>query len=738
MPTVPRRPILFRFASLWIGCLLIAATVFVYWPVRHHDFVEYDDGPYVKSNPKVQAGLTVDGVRWAFQTTHGGNWHPVTWLSHMLDCEWFGVSAGEHHLTNLFFHVCNALLLFGVLRCMTGTVWRSGLVAALFALHPLHVESVAWVAERKDVLSTCFFLLTVWAYAVFVERSKVQSPKSKVFYGLSLVFFALGLMSKPMLVTVPFVFLLLDYWPLGRIRFEGTDKRGRSLLPLFQEKLPYFLLSGLCCCVALWSQHRAGAVSSFDAVPLGPRLANAVVAYGRYLGKTFWPDNLAVFYPPPPDGWSFGQVVVVGALILLITALAILRARKEPCFVTGWFWYLGTLVPVIGLVQVGEQSLADRYSYIPLIGIFVCLAWGLAILANHPRVGRTAVVAATVGALAMSAVLARFQVGRWRNTDTLFSHAAKVTVNNHVAYGNLGLYFADEGNLKVGGALSHAALRIAPRSGQVQNNLGLLLEKQGWLAEAAGHYLAAQRAHPGLAESYNNLGAVYIKQGRLTDALDQLREALRLQPDSADIRYNLGLALSLNDQPEEARVQLETALRLRPDFAKAHYQLGIVMAKLRDTAAAQEHLHRALALGFDPANVHEQLGNVFFRRGDPAAAAKHYREALKLQPRHLGSLNNLAWILATDMDDRLRNGSEAVELAKRAMALSAQPQPEALDTLAAAYAETGDFPAAIATTERAIALARANGPAGLVPQLEVRLRLYRSGLPFHEDRGGRP
>src|SRR6266545_2204624 len=394
-----------------LTCLLVGGiTLATFWPVTRHDFIYYDDPDYVTENPYVQTGLNWQSVVWAFTTGHSGNWHPVTWLSHMLDCQVFGLKPGYHHLTNVLFHAANTLLLFLVLERMTAAFWRSAFVATLFALHPLHVESVAWVAERKDLLSTFFGLLTLWAYARYCKESKARGPRAKVFYGFALLLFALGLMSKPMLVTWPFVLLLLDFWPLRRLCYQPGGRFGRDFLRLVREKVPFFCLVTISSIVTFLVQDRRGYVMTVGGVSLALRLVNALVSYVKYLGKTVWPAGLAIFYPhpeiryPASDQWPLWQIVAGALLLTLISAFAVLRLKRQPWLATGWLWYLGTLVPVIGIVQVGAQAMADRYSYVPLIGVFICLVWGIADVLAPRRLGRPALaamgLAATVACVA--------------------------------------------------------------------------------------------------------------------------------------------------------------------------------------------------------------------------------------------------------------------------------------------------------------------------------------------------
>src|ERR1035437_7445573 len=481
----------FKFARalsnpVWLCLLLAAVTLAVYWPVTRYDFVNYDDPDYFFSNHHVLAGVTAGNVVWAFTTGHASNWHPLTWLSLMLDAEFFGKGPAGPHFTNLVFHAANAVLLFLLLWRLTAATWRSGFVAALFALHPLHVESVAWISERKDVLSTFFGLLALWAYARYVEKSKVQCPKSKVFYGLTLLFFAFSLMSKPMLVTLPFLMLLLDYWPLKRF----------TILRLVREKMPFFMLSVASCVVTFIVQQKGGAVVKLARIPMTGRIENAFVAYARYLDKTLWPASLANPYPHPGH-WEFPLMIYSVVLVAGLSAIAVLFARRFPFFFTGWFWFVGTLVPVIGLVQVGGAAMADRYSYLPLVGLFVILAWGGGELWLQRCWPKPFIVLVAGLLLVAGAWQTRIQVGYWQNTETLFQHALAVTQNNIVACNKLGSFYS----------------------------------RQGRMTEAMDYYARALQINPDDADVLYDLGNAFAQRGDWDNAISSYRHALQVTPD---------------------------------------------------------------------------------------------------------------------------------------------------------------------------------------------------------------
>ena len=563
-------------------CLVLALSALaVYWQVKDHEFIDYDDNVYITDNPHVQSGLTRNGVVWAFATTRAGNWHPLTWLSHMMDYQLFGLHPRGHHLTSIFLHMINSILLFLCLRWATSTIWPSAVVASLLALHPLHVESVAWVAERKDVLSTFFWLLTMLAYIGYAKHPKRGT------YMLVLLLFALGLSAKPMLVTLPFVLLLLDYWPLNRFQLRrdyGTAdiKSARSLEPnseelrpprLILEKLPMFMLSGIFCVIALWAQEKAGALSGLAVVPFKWRIANALVSYAAYIGKMIWPRGLAVFYPYPESSLPIWQIVLASLFLLILSTLSVRFATSHRYGLVGWLWYLGTLVPVIGLVQVGEQAMADRYTYVPLIGLYLIIAWGLADLAKGNRRRRTLLSVSVTSLLMVLALCSRQQARFWRNSISLFEHTLEVTSNNYVAHYTLGNALALQGNLA--GAIAHykEALRIKPNHAEVHNNLGNALTLQGNLAGAVGHYNESLRIISRQGNTHRNLGVALDRQGKHQQAIRHYEEALRINPRDAQSHNNIGVTLADEGKLEEAVVHFSQAVRINPNFSEAQRNL---------------------------------------------------------------------------------------------------------------------------------------------------------------------
>lgn len=526
-----------------IICIALAAvTLLVYAPILRNGFVNYDDPDYLINNPHVKAGLTWNGVVWAFRSAEASNWHPLTWISHMADCQLFGLKPAGHHLTSLLFHTANTLLLFLLLNRLTGALWRSAFVAALFALHPLHVESVAWASERKDVLSAFFWMLTLLAYTRFVSESKVRSPKSKVFYALALLAFACGLMSKPMVVTLPFVLMLLDFWPLRRIANGGL--RMANLAPLLLEKVPFFVLTIASCVITRLVQ--GGALWSTASLPLSFRLANALMSYVRYILKTVWPTDLALIYPYPHH-WPIAVVIAVALLLALCSALAFLWVKPHPYLAVGWFWYLGTLVPVIGLVQVGIQSMADRYTYLPSIGLFIIVAWGLNDLLNS-RPQKT-IIAAAVGGLALAGCVAvtSIQLAYWRNSLTLFSHTIEVTTDNYAA----------------------------------EDCLGTTLEHLGQNDEAEKHYAESVRIEPDFPLGQFHLGMILLERSKAGEASNHLAVAARLAPQNPVMQFDYGIYLSQHGNPAEAAKYFRAALAARPDFPEAKTNLANALSEQR-------------------------------------------------------------------------------------------------------------------------------------------------------------
>jgi protein O-mannosyl-transferase len=515
--------------------LLVILSLSVYWQLRNYDFVNFDDSEYVYGNRQIQGGFTLKNIKWTFTTIHMSNWHPLTWLSHMLDYQLYGLNPGAHHITNLLFHITNSLLLFIVFNKMTGHFWQSTFLSLLFALHPLHVESVAWISERKDVLSTFFWILTMWSYNWYVQHPRIDK------YLLVLLLFALGLMSKPMLVTLPFVLLLLDYYPL--YRFQKAANRSKSLQKptvyrLVLEKIPLFALVVISSAITYYAQKHGGAVVSLDDIPFQARMANALVSYSTYIIKMLYPYKLAVLYPHP-EGFLWWQIIIACFLLFIISFFAIRMIKQSPYFIVGWLWYLGTLVPVIGLIQVGNQSMADRYTYIPLIGLFIIFSWGIPEFIQRWRHLNKFLSVIAIIILFILLSVTFIQVGYWKNNITLYEHTLRVTKNNYIAHNNLGNAYKEQG--LIDNAIKHyeEVLRIKPDNAIAHNNLGNAYRKKGLIDNAIKHFEEALRIKPDYAIGHNSLGVALLHKGDIDGAIEHFLKALQINPNYKNAKKNL-------------------------------------------------------------------------------------------------------------------------------------------------------------------------------------------------------
>jgi len=654
-----------RFPAWLLAAFLALATLALYWPVTRHDFINYDDDLYVTANVHVQNGLTLENLKWAFSHVVLGNWHPVTVLSHMLDCRLFGLQPWGHHLTSLLLHALNTALVFLLLRTLTGAVWRSLLVAALFGWHPLRVESVAWVAERKDVLSAGFGFLSLLCYARYARgtEARSQNPESRnrkaearriaSGYWLALLFFACGLMSKPMLVTWPFVMLLLDYWPLKRFaggQLKVTGSPAPNLQPstfnsqLLTEKIPFFVLAAAASLVTYLVQKQEGAVMTVDHFPPGARAGNALMAYGRYLGKTFWPADLAVFYPHP-GYWPRAEVLLAGVLLAGLSALVLVKRRRQPYLLVGWLWFVGTLAPVIGLVQVGEQAMADRYTYIPSVGVLIMSVWGAYELTRRWRHQVILLALASAVALILCFALTREQLGYWQDSETLFRHALDVTQNNHIAHNNLGDALLEKGQADDAIRQFQEVIRLKPNDADAYNNLGNALGEQGRIDEAISDYHEALRLKPDNASAHYSLGAALEAKGQTDGAISQYQEALRLNPDDVAAHNNLGNAYLNKGQTDEAISQYQEAIRIKPDYANARNNLGVALASHGRNDEAISQYQEAIRIKPDYPDAHNNLGVALGRKGQLDEAISQFQEAIRLKPDYPNAQSNLAQAL---------------------------------------------------------------------------------------------
>jgi tetratricopeptide (TPR) repeat protein len=638
--------------ELSISLILAAMVALLYGRTVFFDFVALDDVTYVKENYVVRGGLSLANVVWAFTAMYAANWHPLTWLSHMLDYQLWGMWPGMHHLTSVLLHSLNALLLFSLLRYATGTVWRSAAVAALFAVHPLHVESVAWIAERKDVLSTFFWMLTLLGYVRYAKHRSVGR------YLLVMLFFALGLMAKPMLVTLPFVLLLLDLWPLGRLFDRPADGMGQSgrrgggmkpledpeaageqraaealmkaeapqadrirvarVLALAGEKIPLFIMATASSVITFIAQRAGGAVSTLQEASLSVRISNALTSYVAYLWKTVWPLDLAVFYPlrraiHPP------LIVAAAIFILVVTAAALITLRKRPYVAFGWFWYLGTLVPVIGIVQVGAQSMADRYTYIPLVGIFVALVWGLSDLFGKKGAGQVFLASAATAAIVACMVLTWAQVGTWRNSITLFTRALETTPENFLTYNNLGCAYFDKGDLQAAIRQFNGALKVYPAYAVARANLGLVYDKLGDRKKSLENYRAAVKIGSRSAGSHFTIAKGLFNLGEVDEAIAEYRKTLELNPYHAAAWNNLGVALDAKDETEEEMACYRKALEIDQGYSSARLNLAKSLSNEERYDEAIEQVR--IGLRNDPENseLREYADKLAREKGTPSS-----------------------------------------------------------------------------------------------------------------------
>jgi len=658
----------------YLICLVLVVSILAaYIQVRHFDFLVYDDDLYVTDNPVVKSGLNQKSLIWAFKSNHAANWHPLTWLSHMLDVQLYGLNAGAHHLVNLLFHILNSILLFLAFGQITGTLWRSAAVAAFFALHPLHVESVVWIAERKDVLSAFFWLLTIMSYGWYVKRPCACR------YLSVLVSFTLGLMVKPMVVTLPLVLLLLDYWPLGRIGFNRPDpeKEGRTQRKIFfrlvMEKAPLFILTVAACTATIIVQSKGGALESFVRYPFAVRVTNAVVSYALYILKMIWPSRLSVYYPHP-GMWPFLQVA--GAILsLAVIFIYVVKTHKEkPYLLVGWLWFIGTLVPVIGLVQVGSQAMADRYTYIPLIGLFIMIAWGAEELLQRWRIAKFYLAAAGAALMLILTMVSWRQISYWQDSIKLFQHAVMVTTDNLTAHNNLGIALFRKGDAAK--AVYHylIVLNKDPHNFRIHNNLGNALFSLGKVNEAKTHYYRALQLNPNHASAHNNLANILTAAGNESEAFQHYLKAIEINPEYTDAHYNLGNSLVKQARFNEAVDRYLTVLKNDPYHSAAQRNLSIALAKQYPINDARNDFSEAIVLKpedvsiqktntekkkiekwiaeiqvllnkkpYDP-EVHVIIGNLYIGMGDFDSSKAYYQKAILIEPEFAEAFRKIAAI----------------------------------------------------------------------------------------------
>ena len=737
-PPSPRKP---RYGfELTVSAALAVMTLAVFGWTCGNEFVNYDDGLYVVDNPHVREALTLDGVRWALIAFHAATYQPLTWLSLQIDAQVYGLNPWGFHLTNTLLHTANTILLFWALRVLTGQVWRSAIVAALFGVHPLHVESVAWVAERKDVLSSLFWVLTLLAYARYISGPRWSR------YLVVVAAMALGLLAKPMLVTLPFVLLLLDYWPLGRFCSSRP-----KIANLIVEKVPLFALTICFSIIAYYAQHRE-AIRSFSEYSLGIRLINGVLAYCLYIGQTLWPIHLGNYYPHPAGEMNtvagfaipLWQPVAAFAFLAAVSSFAVVKIRSLPYLFVGWFWYIGTLVPVSGIIQLGGQARADRFTYIPLIGLFLAAVWGIGELALRRRC-QGAVLAFAIVILGIFMIYSFNQISYWHDSVSLWEHALDACGPSTVAHTNAAAALRDKAE-------------EMQRKGETQAAIPLL-------RRAVRHNQDALDIDPDNLVAHNQLALAQFMLGDEEEAVARWRRAIENWPDWEQPRFNLALALSKQSKPTEAIAEYEDLLRIRPDFGLAHYNLGLLLLDRGSAKDAEEHFREALASGPTSPLIYyglgyalvaqEKLGEaieplreavrglprfwrakslfgfVLHESGEIEAAREQFRDTSRLEPQWMEIQNREAWLKATHPASDKRNGPQAVVLGQEVCRATENHDARFLNTLAAALAEVGKFDRAVATAELAARVAFANGNSNLAREVRDRLELYKSGRPFH-------
>jgi len=716
-----RRPI------ICVGLLLLVAVA--YFGSYRNDFVDYDDPEFVTGQEFVRRGFSWDGVVYAFTTQNTGNYFPLTWLSHMLDAQLFGLNAGGHHLVSVALHAVNAVLLFLVLARMSGAVGPSAAVAALFAVHPINVESVEWISQRRTVLAMFFGLLALGAYARYAERP------GWVRYSLVVIFLALGLLSKPVLVTFPFLLLLLDYWPLDRWERDDAGKQSSpwsNWRQVVGEKIPLFGLVVLSSLLTFRAQQEAKV--SWTDWPLSNRLANAVVAYAVYLRKLVWPVDLAVLYPLSPEGRPAWQVIVSLILLVVITAMVVWPLRDRRYFLVGWLWFIGALVPMVGILQVGLQSLADRYAYLPAIGIFIMLAWGVAESAVTLPRREVVLPALTAMVVLLATIITMTYIPVWRDNATLFAWALEVDPNNAVAHYHVARSIVkSQGDLDLATAHLDRARELEPDEADIFAALGDVQILRGNQEQALQQYEHAIQLDPSTVSGHLGRARVMITRGKWPDARAELVAALRLGSDNLDAQYLMGYVLLRLNRFEDAIQHLQSAINVDQRDIESHRRLGEAYVALRRNDEARAEFERILELRPGDALALYQLGSLAQLRHQLDEAVRLYRAALEIDPTQLQASNNLAWILATHPDAKFRNGKQAVELAEQICERTNHERPSYLDTLSAALAEAGRFEEAIKAATRGANLAIGADQIDLAAAMVQRQKLYESKQPYRDE-----
>lgn len=722
-----------------IAVALCLLTFLIFLPVVTFEFIDYDDDVFVTANEKVAPGFTWEGIKWAFTSADIDYWRPVSWLSHMLDLELFGAVAGGHHLSNLLIHCAAVVMAFLALHRLTEEIWPSAMVAALFAWHPLHVESVAWIAERKDVLCGFFFFFTLWAYARHAQSRSVR------WYWMALVGFGLGAASKPMIVTLPFVLLLLDFWPLNRFPLLRNAAATPSMAPrtlprLLLEKVPFFAVVALLSLSTILSQHRVGTLSDLDRVPLLLRVQNSITAYAVYVGQTFWPKDLAILYPYALiSTWKW---IAAGALLITISLGCWWQRLRRSYLMVGWCWFLGVLVPVIGILQVGEQAHANRYTYLPLVGLFIMLVW---LGKDWGTIGarRAIVRAVAIGSLAGLALVTRAELAHWENTVTVFQRTVDVTTGNYTALANLGAGLRNRGRIKEALQRQRESLAIFPTEVAYLNlflchydlgekELALVAANRAFRLNPNGKN--ATEMLEALRQSVNNpkdrafilkvLALAYSAKGELTTAMHHLEQAIRDNPQDASLRIDLAASQAARGLDAEATVTLIEALKSSPTNSVAHSNLGALLAKAGRREAALEHY--ALALRHDPGNPHTRYNNALLltRLGRATEAKAEYELVLQRDGQHLPAALQLAWLLATN--EKCRDGEAALRCVEVALrATGGGTSASLLDIAAAAHAAKGNFTQAFDIATAALRAAESMQATNQLTRIRHRISVYQ-------------
>lgn len=741
-----------------ISAGLVLLVLAAFEPLRHNAFVAFDDNDYITSNLHVKSGLTWESVKWAFTSRRAANWHPLTWLSHMVDIELFGLNPLGHHLHNLLLHTASTVLLFWLLSKMTGAIWPSAFVAMAFGIHPLRVESVAWASERKDVLSMLFFLLTIAVYLYYIKRPGVLR------YSLVMVCFALGLMAKPMLVTLPIVLVLLDIWPLERTQTISRQAIRKSILYLITEKIPMLLLVIASCAVTYTVQKTGGSV---NAISLQTRILNALSSYIAYLGKIFWPRNLAVLYPYPGPNYPLWPSLAALILLIVLSGIAFYCYSRKSWFFTGWFWYVITLVPVIGLIQVGNQSIADRYTYLPSVGILILLAWSAAQLSSAWR--HQKMIMGILVAIAAAGMLAgtRNQLRYWKDSFSLFEHTLAITQYNPVIHNNLGWALMNQGNETKAFEHIQKALQFSPGFCDANINMATLLLKRKEYDKAMDYLHKVLKAKPNNFQANYIMALSFIDLKRYDQAAQYLLAALKNTRDNPDAYYYMGIILDTQNKKTEAINAYQQAIQLNPNHYLAINDLGVLKYQHNSLDEAVDYFRRSISIEPNYVQAYSNLALVLQNQNrfqeavslnlkalelEPnnpdtwynlgvcqqavdniPGALISYRQVLQFDPNSVTALNNLAWILAASPDDHIRKPAEAVLLADKLERLSHPENSDILDTLAAAYASDRQFKQAIETAQKAIDLANAAGQKEKAGDISRRLQYYKTEKPWYDS-----